>query len=100
MPSIDRLLASSRARLRRVAPEDLAREQAAGALVVDIRSEEDRRRDGGLSGALVIDRNVLEWRLAPSSPHRVVEVGDGRRVILVCDEGYGSSLRPPSAGWE
>ncbi|HKZ25337.1 MAG TPA: rhodanese-like domain-containing protein [Acidimicrobiia bacterium] len=92
MPSIDRLLASSRARLRRVAPEDLAREQAAGALVVDIRSEEDRRRDGGLSGALVIDRNVLEWRLAPSSPHRVVEVGDGRRVILVCDEGYGSSL--------
>lgn len=91
MPSIDKLLASSRARFHRVAPADLAREQAAGALVVDIRSEEHRQRDGALDGALVVDRNVLEWRLAPSSPHRIAEV-DGRRVILVCDEGYSSSL--------
>jgi rhodanese-related sulfurtransferase len=53
---------------------------------------DQRQRDGELPGALVIDRNVLEWRLAPSSPSRVVEVDRHQRVILVCNEGYCSSL--------
>ena len=62
------------------------------ALVVDVRPREQRERDGELPGAMVIDRNVLEWRLDPTSPHRVPEVEAHRKVILVCNEGYSSSL--------
>ena len=91
-PAIDRLLAEARARLERVAAEDLEREQAAGALVVDIRPVEQRSRDGELPGALVVPRNVLEWRLDPTSPYRLPEAASGRRVVVVCDEGYASSL--------
>ncbi len=66
---------------------------AAGALVVDVRPVEQRRRDGALAGAVVIDRNMLEWRLDPASPHHIAEATDhGRRIIVVCNEGYGSSL--------
>ena len=79
---IDALLAEARADLERVAPADLAAEMAAGALVVDTRPVEQRRRDGDLPGALVIDRNVLEWRLDPTSPHRIPEAADrGRRIF-------------------
>ncbi len=91
-PAVDRLLAAARAGLDRVDPADLADEVAAGALVVDIRPLEQRTRDGDLPGALVIDRNVLEWRLDPTSPHRVPEAGADRRVVVVCNEGYSSSL--------
>jgi rhodanese-related sulfurtransferase len=91
--AIDGWLADARVGLDRVAPGDLAAEMAAGALVVDTRPLEQRQRDGELPGALVIDRNVLEWRLDPTSPHRIPEVSDaGRRVIVVCNEGYSSSL--------
>lgn len=66
---------------------------AAGALVVDTRSEHQRRRDGELPGAVVIERNVLEWRLDPTSPHRLEGMDDpARPVVVVCDEGYASSL--------
>lgn len=91
--AIDALLERARKGLDRVQAADLAAEMAAGALVVDIRSGEQRHRDGELAGALVIDRNVLEWRLDPTSPHHVPEVADAdRRIIIVCNEGYGSSL--------
>jgi SAM-dependent methyltransferase len=61
--------------------------------VVDTRPIEQRRRDGELPGAIVVDRNVLEWRLDPSCPHHLPEVTDvGRRIILVCNEGFSSSL--------
>jgi rhodanese-related sulfurtransferase len=91
--AIDRLLHESRTGLERVEAADLEREVAAGALVVDIRPVEQRQRDGDLPGALVIDRNVLEWRLDPSSPYRLPIADDpGRRVVLVCNEGYSSSL--------
>jgi rhodanese-related sulfurtransferase len=90
--AVDRLLAEARAGLDRVAAEDLEAEVAAGALVVDIRPIEQRSRDGELPEALVVTRNVLEWRLDPSSPHRLPEADARRRVILVCDEGYASSL--------
>lgn len=90
--TLDELLAAARAGLDRVPADRLAAEAEAGALVVDIRPVEQRRRDGELAGALVIDRTVLEWRLAPSSEHRVVDVAPGQRVILVCNEGYSSSL--------
>lgn len=90
--AIDEYLGRARADLDRVAAEDLAMEQASGALVVDIRPLEQRSADGELGGALVIDRNVLEWRLAPSSPWRIDGVDSDRRVILVCNQGYSSSL--------
>jgi rhodanese-related sulfurtransferase len=91
--AIDRALADARAGLDRVDVRDLAAEMKAGALVVDTRPVEQRERDGDLPGALVVDRNVLEWRLDPTSPHRIPEATDvGRRIIVVCNEGYSSSL--------
>lgn len=93
MVTVDELLAAARARLDRVEPGDLAAELAAGALVVDIRPIEQRSRDGALEGAVVIDRNVLEWRLDPASDHRIPEVtGHDQRIVIVCNEGYQSSL--------
>lgn len=91
-PAVDRLLATAREGLDRVAPADLAAEVAAGALVVDIRPLEQRERDGEMPGALVIDRNVLEWRLDPTSPHCIEEAAADRRIVVVCNEGYSSSL--------
>lgn len=91
--AIDRLLKKSRRGLRRVEPANLAAAQADGALVVDIRPVEQRELDGELPGAIVIDRNVLEWRLDPSSPHRLpIAHNANRHIVLVCNEGYGSSL--------
>ena len=90
---IDALLAEARAGHDRVAPADLAAEMAAGALVVDTRPAEQRHRDGDLPGAVVVDRNVLEWRLDPTSPHHLPEADDlDLRVIVVCNEGFSSSL--------
>jgi rhodanese-related sulfurtransferase len=90
---IDELLGQARAGLDRVAAVDLAAESAGGALVVDIRPAHQRTADGELPGALVIERNVLEWRLDPTSDHRVPEAtGHDRRIVVVCDEGYASSL--------
>jgi rhodanese-related sulfurtransferase len=87
------MLAEVRDGLDRVAPADLAAVQAAGALVVDMRPADQRLRDGELPGAVVIDRNVLEWRLDPTSPHRLPIADDpARRIVLVCTEGYSSSL--------
>lgn len=93
VPRIELLLEQERAGLVRVEAKDLAGEMAAGALVVDTRPVEQRRRDGDLPGAVVVDRNVLEWRLDPTSPHRIEEVmSSDRRIIVVCNEGYSSSL--------
>jgi rhodanese-related sulfurtransferase len=94
--AIDRLLAEARAGLDRVAPEDLEAELAAGALVVDIRPASNREQEGALPGAVVIERIHLEWRLDPTSPHRIPEAERGRRVIVVCNEGYASSLAAAS----
>ena len=96
--TIDDMLAEARRRLPgRVRPEELAAAMAADALVVDTRSEAQRRRDGELPGAVVIERNVLEWRLDPASPHRLEEAGDyERQIVVVCDEGYASSLAAAS----
>ena len=91
--SVDRLLAEARSGLRRVDPPDLAGEVAGGAVVVDIRPIEQRHRDGPIADALVIDRNVLEWRVDPTCPHRMPQFGDhGRRIVIVCNEGYSSTL--------
>jgi rhodanese-related sulfurtransferase len=64
-----------------------------GAPLIDIRSDSQLARDGTIAGALVIGRNVLEWRLDPASQHRHPQAPQlGDQVILLCDEGYQSSL--------
>jgi len=90
--TIDDLLAQARARLDRVAVESLDDEVKRGALLVDTRPVEQRERDGTIPGAIVIDRNVLEWRLDPQSPDRIEQTRYDRRVVLFCNEGYSSSL--------
>lgn len=92
MTTIAEYLAAARSRLNRVAPEDLEAALIAGAVLIDIRPERNRAEEGELPGAIVIDRGVLEWRLAPSSEYRSVDVEPGKQVIIVCNEGYQSSL--------
>jgi len=91
--AIDGLIERARQRIDRLLPHEAEEARAGGALLVDIRSLEQRRADGAVPGAIVIDRNVLEWRLDPTSPHRIEEAGDPTRpVILLCNEGYATSL--------
>ena len=91
--AIDKLLEQARHNLDRVLVQDLADEVAQGAVLIDIRPLEQRTRDGDLPGAVVVDRNVLEWRLDPTSPDRLpFATGLGLRLVIVCDEGYSSSL--------
>jgi rhodanese-related sulfurtransferase len=92
MQTIDEYLEQARARCDRVAPADLEAAVADGALVIDIRPDRNRVEEGELPGAIVIDRGVLEWRLAPSSDYRSVDVEPGQRVILVCNEGFQSTV--------
>ena len=95
---VDRLLAEVRAGLPpRPTAAELPALLEAGALIVDIRPAEQRERDGELPGAVVIDRNVLEWRLDPTSPHRIPGADDpDRQLVVVCNEGYASSLAAAS----
>ena len=96
-PTIDEIVERARRRLARVTPEQAAAELAQGALVVDIRAESDRAVQGEIPGAIVIERTVLEWRLDPTSPSRLEPVTDHEiRVIVVCAEGYSSSLAAAS----
>ena len=90
--AIDRLLQQARSTFDRVEPTHLEAEVADGALVVDIRPEADRQAEGALPGAMVIERIHLEWRLDPTSPDRLAGVVPGQRVVVVCNEGYASSL--------
>ncbi len=96
-PTIDEVLERARRRLLRVTPEQAAAELAQGALLVDTRTESQRAVRGEIPGAIVIDRTVLEWRLDPTSPSRIEEVNDHQmRIIVVCAEGYSSSLAAAS----
>jgi rhodanese-related sulfurtransferase len=90
--TIDDLLAAARARLRRLSPAEAA--EHADALLVDIRSETQRARDGGIPGAICWPRNVLEWRVDPASSHADPRLSSDldRVLVIVCDEGYQSSL--------
>lgn len=96
-PAIDRVLDESREGVRRAQVQQLPELVDGGALVVDTRPVEQRDRDGELPGALVVDRNVLEWRLDPTSPNRLDVADDPDRVVVVvCNEGYSSSLAAES----
>jgi rhodanese-related sulfurtransferase len=95
--TVDDLLVEARNRLRRVTPREAASAAARGALLVDIRPEAQRRFEGEIPGALIIERNVLEWRLDPCSHARLDEARDhDLRVIVFCSEGYTSSLAAAS----
>jgi rhodanese-related sulfurtransferase len=90
---IEDLLERARSRLERLEPRDADVAVRAGALLIDIRSDSQRARDGVVPGALLVARNVLEWRCDPASPHRDPRIdGHARRLILMCNEGYQSSL--------
>jgi rhodanese-related sulfurtransferase len=94
---VGEILAQARGRLKRLGPQQAYDAMRAGALLVDIRPQAQRAAEGELPGALVVERNVLEWRLDPASDARLPEAGDYRRpVIVVCSEGYASSLAAAS----
>jgi rhodanese-related sulfurtransferase len=89
----EQLLSEARERLERVAPEQAQAAARAGALLIDIRSEVQRERDGVIPGSRFIARNVLEWRCDPASPwHDPVVKDSHARLIVICNEGYQSSL--------
>lgn len=91
--TVDQLLVDARAQLRRLSPQAADAAVRDGALLIDIRSDTQRTRDGALPQATIVARNVLEWRLDPASRHR--DRALARRdvaLILICNEGYQSSL--------
>jgi rhodanese-related sulfurtransferase len=91
--TIDELLADARSRISRVTPRQAAARVARGALLVDIRPAAQRAREGEVPGALIVERNVLEWRFDPASTARLPEAtGYDVEVIVLCSEGYTSSL--------
>ncbi|MGZ6962715.1 MAG: rhodanese-like domain-containing protein [Acidimicrobiia bacterium] len=95
--SVDQELARARSGLQRISARPTAVAAEHGALLIDIRPLHQRAADGEIPGALVIDRNVLEWRLDPASPDRIAEVvGYDQTIIVFCDEGYASSLAAAS----
>jgi rhodanese-related sulfurtransferase len=91
--TVNEMLQRARERIVRIGPEDLDAFRAQGGLVADIRPAAQREAEGELPGAVVIERNVLEWRLEPWGEHAVDQV-DGYKtpVVIVCSEGYASSL--------
>ena len=91
--TVDDLLREARATLSRVMPEQASAELGDGALLVDVRTEAQRAANGEIPGAMAIGLNVLEWRLDPASEWRIPQATDHDvRVIVVCQEGYSSSL--------
>ncbi|NKY85660.1 rhodanese-like domain-containing protein [Nocardia veterana] len=90
--SAEDLLAQARAGLDRVEPATAARRAADGALVVDIRPHANRLAEGEIPGSVVVERIVLEWRLDPTGSHRLPGLTADTEVIIVCNEGYASSL--------
>jgi rhodanese-related sulfurtransferase len=95
--SADDLVAEARRHIERTRPEELESVAASGGLIVDIRPVAQRLAEGELPGAVVVERNVLEWRLDPNGGHRLPAVtGFDQQVVVVCSEGYASSLAAAS----
>jgi rhodanese-related sulfurtransferase len=90
--SIDSILRDARTRLVRLPPEQAYDAVAQGALLVDIRPEGQRAAEGQVPGSVIVERNVLEWRFDPSSDARVPFATYDLRVVVLCQEGYTSSL--------
>lgn len=93
MSRIDAVLAAARERLQRLSAAELPAALASGAVLVDIRPAAQRAAEGEVSGALVIERNVLEWRCDPTSDARIPQaVDDDVYWVVLCSQGYTSSL--------
>jgi rhodanese-related sulfurtransferase len=91
--TVDDLLTAARAHIRRLDPHETAAACRRGAMLIDIRPTLQRRWEGEVPGAVVVERNVLEWRLDPASAHRLAEVTDHEQeIVVMCSEGYASSL--------
>ena len=90
--SVDELLASARRGLERLSPLTARDRVAAGAVIVDIRPAWQRELDGEIPGSLIVERNHLEWRLHPRSDASLPVAVPGQEWIVVCTEGYTSSL--------
>ena len=91
--TVDDILADARARLARVDPAQARDAVRDGAVLVDIRAESQRERDGVVPGSVFVARNVLEWRCDPCGAHRDPRVADpDRSLIVMCDAGFQSSL--------
>ncbi|HZU46594.1 MAG TPA: rhodanese-like domain-containing protein [Mycobacterium sp.] len=90
---IDRMLGIARTRLRRLTSDQIPDALRRGAVLVDIRPQAQRAAEGEVPGALVIERNVLEWRCDPTSDASLPQaVDDDVEWVIVCSEGYTSSL--------
>jgi rhodanese-related sulfurtransferase len=95
--AVDRMLEEARLRLRRVDAREAARLHDDGGLLIDIRPAAQRAQFGEIPAALIVERNNLEWRLDPGGSHRLVEAEDpSRPVVVICQEGYASSLAAAS----
>jgi rhodanese-related sulfurtransferase len=90
---VEALLAGARLRIERVEPEAAWAAASSGeALIVDLRSSDERRKHGIVPGSLHVPRGVLEWRADPTSPWRNPQLEGPERLILLCAEGFSSSL--------
>ena len=93
MSRIDDVLDAARGRLRRLAADEVPAALRRGAVLVDIRPQAQRTAEGEVPGALLIERNVLEWRCDPTSDARLPHaVGNDVEWVVLCSEGYTSSL--------
>jgi rhodanese-related sulfurtransferase len=90
--TIDDILADARALITRLTPAEAAVAMRDGAVLVDIRPAAQRAAEGEIPGALIIERNVLEWRFDPESDARLPVADYDLQVIVFCSEGYTSSL--------
>jgi rhodanese-related sulfurtransferase len=90
--NVDELLAQARSRLERLSPQAAREAMEGGAVLVDIRAESQRAANGVIPGSVLIPRNVLEWRADPTSDSHDERMPEGARVILICGQGYQSSL--------
>ena len=90
--TIDQILADARVRLGRLTPEQTLRAMSDGAVLVDIRPAAQRAAEGEIPGAVIVERNVLEWRFDPASAARLPQAGYDAHVIVFCSAGFTSSL--------
>jgi rhodanese-related sulfurtransferase len=90
--TVDELLTEARTTLVRLTPAEAWAAMSHGAVLVDTRPEHQRRQSGEVPGALLVDRNVLEWRLDPAGEHRLRQASYDAHVIVLCQQGYSSSF--------
>jgi rhodanese-related sulfurtransferase len=99
MPSIEDVFAATRQRVSSITPAAAAELQARGALMVDTRSAAQREQFGTMPDAVLIERNVLEWRLDPTCPYRhATVIAHDQPIVVFCQEGYASVLAVASLG--